>query len=201
MFFFCLYFKIPLYSINLIPIAPSIFKALLCPRSPRRMWILSFVNTNYIIGLFLNAELLRAAICTPLYQKTNFLTETQLWYMKENLQKKRLLLFFLITSLVLTGCSEIGLLSNKNSWLPADIYSTGDFFKVYIVLQISIILISLILGIFLGNLGYIISLALHFIWIVSARDYGFLNVLLLFGMFTIISFLLNAVRAMLKGNW
>ena len=120
--------------------------------------------------------------------------------MKENLQKKRLLLFFLITSLVLTGCSEIGLLSNKNSWLPADIYSTGDFFKVYIVLQISIILISLILGIFLGNLGYIISLALHFIWIVSARDYGFLNVLLLFGMFTIISFLLNAVRAMLKGN-
>lgn len=101
----------------------------------------------------------------------------------------------IIISLLITSCSEVGLLSDKNSWIVNNISSVGDFFKVYIILQISIIITGLILGIFLGKLGYIISLVIHFIWIISARDYGFLNVILLFGLFTIVSFLFNLIRS------
>ena len=105
------------------------------------------------------------------------------------------IVFFLAPILLLTSCSEIGLLSEKNSWIVNNIDSVGDFLKVYFVLQISIILVSLILGILLGRLGYIISLVIHFIWIVSARDYGFFKVLLLFGLFTIVSYLINLLKA------
>lgn len=96
---------------------------------------------------------------------------------------------------LLTSCSEVGLLSEENSWIVGTINGVGDFLKVYIVLQISIIVLGLILGIFLGGLGKIISLVAHFIWIVSVRDYGFLNVLLLFSIFSIISFLFNLIRS------
>ncbi|GGZ92181.1 hypothetical protein [Algibacter mikhailovii] len=105
------------------------------------------------------------------------------------------IVFFLAPILFLTSCSEIGLLSEKNSWIVNNIDSVGVFLKVYFVLQISIIIVSLILGIFLGRLGYLISLVIHFIWIVSARDYGFFKVLLLFGLFTIVSFLINLLKA------
>ena len=110
-------------------------------------------------------------------------------YPAKFLSTTKSLAFLLITLLFLSSCSDVGLLSEKNSWIVRNIDSFGDFFKVYFVLQISIILTSLILGTFLGNIGYIISLAIHFIWIISARDYGFFIVLLLFGLFSIISFL------------
>lgn len=103
---------------------------------------------------------------------------------------------FIITiflSALLTSCSTIGLLGEKNSWLVQNINSVGDFFKVYVILQISILLISLALSILLSKLGYIIALILHFIWIVTYRDYGFFKVLLLFGLFTIISMILSNI--------
>ncbi|PKP40495.1 MAG: hypothetical protein CVT95_13580 [Bacteroidetes bacterium HGW-Bacteroidetes-12] len=102
------------------------------------------------------------------------------------------IIFFL--SVLLTSCSTIGLLGEKNSWLVHNITSVGDFLKVYIVLQISILLVSVILSFFLDRLGFIIALILHFIWIVTYRDYGFFKVLLHFGLFTIISIILNTIR-------
>jgi len=107
---------------------------------------------------------------------------------KANLIKLSSVFFVLLT---LSSCSSVGLLSEKNSWLPHDIESVGDFFGVYFVLQISIIIVSLILVFFFGKGGYIISLIAHFIWIVSYRDYGFWLVLLLFGLFSIVSFIIN----------
>ena len=98
-----------------------------------------------------------------------------------------------IISVALSSCSNVGLLSERNRWIVDDISGIGDFFKVYFVLQLSIILIGLLLGTVLGKLGYIISLGVHFIWIVAYRDYGFLNVLLLFTFFSIVSFLFNLI--------
>lgn len=101
-------------------------------------------------------------------------------------------------TLLLTSCKSVGLLSNKNSWLPDGIEGVADFFKVYFVLQLSILLIGILLGFFLGRAGYIVSLVLHFIWIVSYRDYGFFIVLLLFGLFSIISFLISSLSVFRK---
>lgn len=102
-----------------------------------------------------------------------------------------LTLFFLLT----TSCStNIGLMSEKNSWLVHEMDGLGDFLQVYFVLQLSILLIALILGIFLGKAGQIISLVMHFIWIISYRDYGFITVLLLFSLFSLVSFLYNLLR-------
>lgn len=97
--------------------------------------------------------------------------------------------FFVL--LILSSCSSIGLLSEENSWLTNDIESVGDFFGVYFVLQISIIIVSLILSFFFGKGGNSISLIAHFIWIVSYRDYGFWLVLLLFSLFSIVSFIIK----------
>jgi len=93
--------------------------------------------------------------------------------------------------IIFSGCKSIGLLSEDNAWLPKEIESIGTFFKIYIILQISIIIIGLVFGLILGNAGYIISLIIHFIWIVTYRDYGFWKVLFLFRMFSIISFIFN----------
>jgi hypothetical protein len=110
-------------------------------------------------------------------------------------------IFLALQLLLLSGCSSIGLLSEKNSWVPQEIESLGDFLGVYIVLQISVILVSLIIGIFLGEVGHIISIILHFIWIISYRDYGFFKVLLLFGLFSIISFIINSLRLFKKNKY
>lgn len=69
----------------------------------------------------------------------------------------------------------------------------GDFFKVYIRLQISIVILTFLCSILLGNFGYIVSVVAHFIWVISERDYGFFNVLLLFSIASIISFLLRTI--------
>jgi lipoprotein len=87
-------------------------------------------------------------------------------------------------SFLLQSCSSIGLMDKGT---PMQINDFGDFFSMYIVLQISILLIAIILSLFLGDIGYIISLLLHFIWIISYRDYGFFTVLMLFGLATIVS--------------
>lgn len=115
--------------------------------------------------------------------------------MKSNISfGKQSTIFVIFFSLVLTSCDSIGLLSEKNSWIVNDINGFGDFIKVYVALQISIIIVAIIIGLFLGKAGYYISLIIHFIWIISSRDYGFFNVLLLFGLFTILSFLYNIYR-------
>ena len=88
--------------------------------------------------------------------------------------------------ILLSSCSEIGLLSEKNSYVVEDITDFSTFISVYIVLQISILLISLLLSLVFGKAGGDLSLLLHFIWVVNYRDYGFFIVLLLFGAFTII---------------
>lgn len=101
----------------------------------------------------------------------------------------------IILSLLITSCSSIGLLDKNDSWLVFKINGIGDFFKVYITLQISILIVSFFLSFLLSQLGYIIAIILHFIWIVAYRDYGFFIVLLLFGVFTSISILINVLFA------
>ena len=105
--------------------------------------------------------------------------------MKINILKKNysvLLLFCL--SFLLQSCSSIGFMGKGT---PKQINDFGDFFSMYIILQISILFIAIILSLFLGDIGYIISLLLHFIWVISYRDYGFFTVLMLFGLATIVS--------------
>lgn len=110
-------------------------------------------------------------------------------------KKQQFLVFATVFMLLaLTSCNKIGLMSDKNSWLPNEINSFGDFLGVYAVLQISMLVISLLLGIFLGAGGYPISLLLHFIWIVGYRDYGFLLVLLLFGVLSGSLFLIDKIK-------
>jgi hypothetical protein len=96
--------------------------------------------------------------------------------------KNHLFLGFILTfcTTILTSCSEVGLMSNKNKYLPHDIDGFGEFFQVFIVLQLSMLLVGLLLSIFFGNGGGYFSGVLHFIWIVSYRDYGFFTVLALF---------------------
>ena len=103
------------------------------------------------------------------------------------------LVLCLFLSILLTGCSNIGLLNEGNSWLPVDILSFTDFLKVYVTLQISIFIISFIVSLFLGNMGYLLVLLLHFLWIVNYRDYGFLKVLLLFSFFTVVTMVFRAL--------
>lgn len=110
-------------------------------------------------------------------------------------------IFLVITTILFTSCNSIGLLSEKNSWLPDDIEGVGDFFKVYFVLQLSILLIGILLGFFLGRAGYVVSLILHFIWIVSYREYGFFVVLLLFGLFSIVSVLISTLSIFRKRDY
>lgn len=76
----------------------------------------------------------------------------------------------------------------------------GDFFKVYIRLQISIVILTFLCSILLGNFGYIVSVVAHFIWVISERDYGFFNVLLLFSIASIISFLLRTILVLRKNK-
>jgi hypothetical protein len=107
---------------------------------------------------------------------------------KVNLLKLSSVLFVV---LLFTSCSSVGLLSDENSWLPHKIDDFSDFYKAYLILQISILINSLLWGIFFGRGGYPISVITHFIWIVSYRDYGFLIVLLLFGLFSIIRLIIS----------
>lgn len=120
--------------------------------------------------------------------------------MKTILANYKIFILLLVSFIFLNSCSEIGLLSETNSLLVKDINSFGDFMKVFIQLQISILLVSLIISIFLGELGYIISLVIHYIWIISARDYGFFKVLLLFGLFTIVTYLINLLILMIRSK-
>ncbi|MFM2268050.1 MAG: hypothetical protein RL757_1491 [Bacteroidota bacterium] len=93
-----------------------------------------------------------------------------------------------------TGCGEVGFMSEKNSWLPREIESLEDFFHIYLALQLSIFFISILLSFVLSKLGYFVSLIIHFIWIVSYRDYGFFSVLMLFSILSIILILIANFR-------
>jgi hypothetical protein len=105
---------------------------------------------------------------------------------------------FLFLILLFTSCKDVGLLSEKNSWVLDNIETIGDFFTVYLILQVSIIIVGVLLSFLLGKLGFVISLIAHFIWIVLARDYGYLNLILLFGLFSIISTVLNVAISLLR---
>lgn len=108
------------------------------------------------------------------------------------------LLHIAILMLLLSSCSEVGLMSEKNSWILDEINSVSDFFKVYFMLQLSMILYGLMLSLLIGELGNFIILIAHFIWIIYARDYGFFTVLLLFGLLSIFTILLKLALAWLK---
>lgn len=102
------------------------------------------------------------------------------------------LLFTFSISIVLIGCGEatdIGLLSEKNSWLLSDIENVGDFFKVFVTLQLSILITTLILSIFLKRLSYFATIIIHFGWIIWFRDYGVVYVFLIF----ILPFVLSVI--------
>jgi hypothetical protein len=77
----------------------------------------------------------------------------------------------------LSSCSSIGLLSDDSSLFPKEIDSFSDFLSVWFFLQLSILLVGLLLGFFLGQAGSNLSTLLHFIWLISYRDYGFWTVL------------------------
>jgi len=85
-------------------------------------------------------------------------------------------LLFICILFSLQSCSSIGLLSDDSSLFPSEINDFSDFIGVWFYLQISILLVGLLLGLFLGETGSNISTILHFIWIISYRDYGFWTV-------------------------
>lgn len=119
------------------------------------------------------------------------------------LSKNKILLIFLIflSIFLLTSCStestEEKLLEKI---IPQNITGFWSFIKTYIILQLSIFINSLFIGIFLGRLGYFISLIGHFIWIIVYRDFGFFIVLLLFSFTAIIRLLLIFVGILLAKN-
>lgn len=97
--------------------------------------------------------------------------------------------------ILLTSCSTgVGLLSEKNSWLPYEIKGTMDFLKVFLIVQVSIIIAGAILGIFLSKLGQLLSVLAHFVWIVLFRDYGFFTVFFLFIAPVIINFVYGTIK-------
>lgn len=117
---------------------------------------------------------------------------------KENLLP---ICYVLFAILFLTSCSSIGLMSEENSWLPHEIEGVGDFFNIYIAIQVSVLIISILLSFIIFKLGYIVALILHFIWIVTYRDYGFFIVLLLFGLFSIVSFVIDSLNLFKRNNY
>ncbi len=105
--------------------------------------------------------------------------------------------FLLIASMfLLTSCSSIMLVGDDTL---QSIESIGDFFKVYFILQLSIYICTLIFT-FIPLGGRITSIIIHFIWVVSERDYGFFKVMLLFGLFTIGNFVVNLIEAIFKAK-
>ncbi len=102
--------------------------------------------------------------------------------------------------LTLTSCNSIGFLSEKNSWLPREIESLGDFLGVYFVLQISIFLVSLLLAMAFGDGSNLISLLLHFIWIISYRDYGFFTILFLFALEFALLIVIDRIIFFIRNN-
>ena len=103
---------------------------------------------------------------------------------------------------LLTSCGNIEQMTDVISLLVQNITSVGDFFKVYIVIQLSIFIDTLIFGLLISLLFhsnssyivYIFMIIIHFIWIVTNRDYGFFIVLLLFSLFTIILWIYSYIR-------
>lgn len=106
-----------------------------------------------------------------------------------------LALIMLLLIVLLSSCSGLILVNDNNRWLVKEISGIGDFFKVFFIFHLSILLLGVLLGFELGKLGYVISLIINFILIIYYRDYGFLNVLLLFGSFFIGSFLYNLYKS------
>lgn len=107
-------------------------------------------------------------------------------------------IFIIFSLLILSSCSEIGLLDQDT--MPIEIYGVGDFLKTYFILQISILIIGLLISIFFGEIGSIISLVLHFIWVVGYRDYGFWTVLLLFFLFSIVTYFIRPLILIIKNS-
>jgi len=108
------------------------------------------------------------------------------------------ILTLLTISFLLQSCSEVGLL--KDSLMPQEIHHVTGFFVTYVILQLSILFVGLLLSIFLGSFGHTISIVAHFIWVVLYRDYGFLNVLLLFGLSTVINYVFYLLIGIIKGT-
>ena len=115
--------------------------------------------------------------------------------MKKTLSPTFNVLGCLFLAVLLTSCSKIGFLNDNNSWLPYDLSSFGDFLKAYLVVQISIFVISFLVSFLLGNWAYVLVLFLHWVWLVNYRDYGFWKILLLFFFFT---FFTAILRMLLK---
>ena len=107
----------------------------------------------------------------------------------KTLMKFRNVLLLITSMLLLTSCSSIMIVGDDTL---QSIESIGDFFKVYFILQLSIYICSLIFT-FIPLGGRTTSIIIHFIWVVSERDYGFFKVMLLFSLFTIGSFVINLI--------
>ena len=110
----------------------------------------------------------------------------------------RNILALLVISLLLVGCSSDSKVMFLMKGIPESIDTVGDFLLTWFLLQISILLLALLLGVFLGELGFTISSIVHFIWIIMYRDYGFIKVTLLFFLFGIVTYLLSIIRSFIK---
>ena len=106
--------------------------------------------------------------------------------------KHRSILVLLFISLFLVSCSS-GNDENNTSPFPENIDSIGDFFSLWLRLQISIFIFGLFLRLIFGQLALTISIVLHLIWVIVDRDYGFLMVTLLFFLNTIVTFLFKII--------
>ena len=93
--------------------------------------------------------------------------------------------------LLLTGC--VGIMFEKNSWLPEEMDGVNDFLKVFLVLEVSIFLFALPLNFIVGQASITISTIIHWIWIVYNREYGIFMVIALFGFSYFISYVINWV--------
>lgn len=93
------------------------------------------------------------------------------------MNRRLLILPAIFLLMAFSSCSSIGLLSENSKLFPEEINDFSDFLSVWFYLQISILLVGLLLGFFLGQAGSNISTLLHLIWIITYRDYGFWTVL------------------------
>lgn len=107
--------------------------------------------------------------------------------------KHRSILVLLFISLFLVSCSSDSKVMFLMKKIPETIEGIGDFFCVWGLLQISILILALLLSIIFGKVAIIISNIAHFFWIIAYRDYGFLMVTLLFFLNTIVIFLLKFI--------
>lgn len=108
----------------------------------------------------------------------------------------RMILF--LSSLFLVSCSSFLEQMDKNT--ESGIENFPQFLAVYISVQLSVVLFVFILGFFIKESAPIVSVLLHWGWLVWFRDYGFFMVLLLMILCVVVPYILVSVFKNIKDN-